>query len=562
MQSLFKEMNIKSTLLVVVFLSVCSLAFSQNNAISNAINKQDISINNIDIKYSNTQAKDFIPFWKGWAVGMTYGFTQFDGDIRQYDHYPSQEIEHKRAPDGTGGFYELRTAVSLSLAKQINSFYSLSVEFLSGSFAGLRRNNEYLGYDVYDPYQNYEGYGDKFLASFKEADFILNIDIANVTGYFLKPKQTGKLSFDAKLGIGYNIYNSVRRNLVSDTYIYSFGYTDEGANSSGTNYGSQKKDLFSSPSETVYIYGVQAKYSLNARIDLLLDYTVRNGKTDKWDASIMSTQNLKDKFSFLSMGLVYRIGNHDYAEEWESPIDGLKDDVSTLFVKIDGFTDDADNDGVSDAFDKSPNTPLGVAVDGSGNALDVDMDNVPDYRDADPFSNRGAQVDDNGKEFDDDKDGVPNSIDLESNTNVGAMVNQFGINVRNTNYVNSGGLVYFPSIYFNSGSAIVGNSNENRIATMALLLKNNPDVYLNVIGHTDNIGTPKFNKQLGLKRANEVVDYLVLNYNVDPVRLKATTKGEADPLSSVIEITSDLESDIKVNYLAEINRRVDFEIVD
>jgi len=217
---------------------------------------------------------------------------------------------------------------------------------------------------------------------------------------------------------------------------------------------------------------------------------------------------------------------------------------------------------VSDAFDKSPNTPLGVAVDGSGNALDVDMDNVPDYRDADPFSNRFAQVDANGKEFDDDKDGVPNSIDLESNTNVGAMVNQFGINVRNTNYVNSGGLVYFPSIYFNSGSAIVGNSNENRIATMALLLKNNPDVYLNVIGHTDNIGTPKFNKQLGLKRANEVVDYLVLNYNVDPVRLKATTKGEADPLSSVIEITSDLESDIKVNYLAEINRRVDFEIVD
>jgi len=217
---------------------------------------------------------------------------------------------------------------------------------------------------------------------------------------------------------------------------------------------------------------------------------------------------------------------------------------------------------VSDAFDKSPNTPLGVAVDGSGNALDVDMDNVPDYRDADPFSNRGAQVDDNGKELDDDKDGVPNSIDLESNTAVGTMVNQFGINVSNTTYGNSSGLIYFPSIYFNTGSAIVGNSNENRIATMALLLKNNPDVHLNVIGHTDNIGTPKFNKQLGLKRAKAVVDYLVLNYNVAPVRLKAATKGEGEPLSSLMEITSDLESDIKVNVLAEINRRVDFEIVD
>jgi len=30
----------------------------------------------------------------------------------------------------------------------------------------------------------------------------------------------------------------------------------------------------------------------------------------------------------------------------------------------------------------------------------------------------------------------------------------------------------------------------------------------------------------------------------------------------VTEITSDLESDIKINFLAEINRRVDFEIVN
>jgi len=528
--------------------------FSQNNAISNSINKQNISINNTEINNVTRRSKDIIPLWKGWSVGFTFGITQFDGDVKQHDHYPAYQK--------SGNFFELGSAVSLSLAKQINSFYSLSGELSSGSFSGLRRKNEYIGYGSYDPYQNYEGNGDKFSASFKEVDFILNIDMTKVTAYFFNPKQTGKLSFDAKFGIGYSLFYSLRKNLLSDTYIYSFGYTDEGANSSVTNYGSQKKDLFSSPSETVYIFGLQAKYNLNPRINLLLDYTSRNGKTDKWDSSIMSTQNSKDKFRFLSIGLVYKLGSYDYAREWESPIDGLKNDVSTLYVKIDGFTDDADNDGVSDAFDKSPNTPLGVAVDGSGNSLDVDMDNVPDYRDADPFSNRGAQVDNNGVEFDDDKDGVANSIDLETNTAVGTMVNQFGINVINTNYRNNDGLIYFPSIYFNSGSAVVENSNENRIATMALLLKNNPDVHLNVIGHTDNIGTPKFNKQLGLKRAKAVVDYLVLNYNVNPVRLKAKTKGEGEPLSSLTGNDIDLESDIKANKQVDINRRVDFEIVD
>ena len=545
-------MSKKSTLLVAVLLCCYSLTFAQDNAISNAINKRNIQVKKTDVKPSNNSDKELIPLWKGWSVGFGFGLAQFDGDIRQHNHYPAYQK--------TGDFFELKSAVSLSVSKQVSSFYSINAELLSGRFSGLRRSNEYLGYTIYDPYQNYEGNGDKFSASFKEADLTVNIDLSNVMAYFFTPKKVGKLSFDAKLGIGYNIYTSVRRNLFSDTYIYSFGYEDEGANSPGSDYGTQKKGIFSAPAETVYIYGFLLKYKLNNRLNLLLDYTVRNGKTDKWDASIMNTQNLRDKFNFLSVGIAYKFGNHDYNNEWESPIDGLKDDVTTLFVKIDGFTDDADNDGVSDAFDKSPNTPLGVAVDGSGNALDVDMDNVPDYRDADPFSNRGAQVDENGVELDDDKDGVPNSKDLESNTPVGTMVNQFGINISNTTYVSAGGMIYFPSIYFNSGSAIVGSSNENRIATMALMLKNNPDINLNVIGHTDNIGTPRFNKRLGLKRANEVINYLVINYNVDADRLSAITKGEEDPLSTVTQISNGLEGGVKVNTLAEINRRVDFEI--
>lgn len=547
-------MNSKSTLLVVVLLCCCSLVFAQDNAISNAINKHDIQINKTEIKSSNSDEREIISLWKGWSVGFGFGVTQFDGDIRQHNHYPAYQK--------TGDFFELKSAVSFSLNKQINSFYSLSAEFISGSFSGLRRSNEYLGYNLYDPYQNYEGNGDKFSASFNEADLMVNIDISNVMAYFFTPKKVGNLSFDAKLGLGYNIYNSVRKNLFSDTYIYSFGYQDEGANSLGSDYGTIKKGIFSAPAETVYIYGLLAKYKLNSRLNLLLDYTVRSGRTDKWDSSIMNTQNLSDKFNLLSVGIAYKFGNHDYNNEWESPIDGLKDDVTTLFVKIDGFTDDADNDGVSDAFDKSPNTPLGVAVDGSGNALDVDMDNVPDYRDADPFSNRGAQVDENGVELDDDKDGVPNSIDLESNTPVGTMVNQFGINISSTTYVSAGGIIYFPSIYFNLGSAIVGNSNENRIATMALILKNNPDIKLNVVGHTDNIGTPRFNKRLGLKRANAVINYLVVNYNVDINRLSAITKGEENPLSDATQISGGLEGMVKENTLAEINRRVDFEIAN
>jgi outer membrane protein OmpA-like peptidoglycan-associated protein len=546
-------MNKKSILLVVVLCFCFSLMYAQNNAISNAINKNNIQLENKNSISSNNAENDIIPFWKGWAVGFGYGLTQFDGDVRQYDHYPASQE--------TSRFFELKSAVSLSVNKKINPFYSISAEILSGSFAGMRRANEYSGYTV--PQEiNYEGNGDKFVASFTEADLIVNIDISNTMSYFIKARKANKFSFEGKLGIGYNIYNSVRRNLFSDTYIYSFGYLDGNDNIPVSDYGTQKKSFFHQPAETVYIYGILAKYKLNNRLNLVLDYTVRNGKTDKWDASIMNTQNISDEFAFLSVGISYKFGNHDYNNEWESPIDGLKDDVSTLFVKIDGFTEDTDNDGVADAFDKNSTTPLGIAVDGSGIALDVDMDNVSDYRDADPFSNKGAQVDVNGVELDDDKDGVPNSKDLESSTPVGAMVNQFGINVSNTTSVNSGGLIYFTSIYFNSGSAIVGSSNTNRIATMALLLKSNPSIKLKVIGHTDNVGNAKFNKKLGLKRANAVINYLVSNYNIEADRLIAATKGEEDPLSAVTQISDGVEVGKSVNILAEINRRVDFEIAN
>ena len=97
---------------------------------------------------------------------------------------------------------------------------------------------------------------------------------------------------------------------------------------------------------------------------------------------------------------------------------------------------------------------------------------------------------------------------------------------------------------------------------MALLLKSNTEIKLKVIGHTDNVGNAKFNKQLGLKRANAVINYLVLNYNVAADRLIATTKGEDEPLSAVTQLANNLETGESVNRLAKINRRVDFKIAD
>ena len=546
---LSKYMTKKIVIIYLFFVGFVVQTIAQENAIANALNSKEV---NAQSKKAFSDKEKSFKLWQGWNIGFSYGVTKFGGDITQYDHYPAYQE--------ASSFFELKTAFSLSIEKRMNSFYSLAAEFSLGNFGGLRRANSYVGYQVFEQWDQsnfYEGNGDKFIASYKEADLLVNINLTNAMSYFFRSKRGEKLTFDGKLGVGYNIFNSLRTNLFTDTYIADFGYEMEGA-----DLGTKKKSFFNQPSSTVYIYGVRANYKLNNRLNLLFDYTIRNGLTDKWDASIMSTQYTADKFTFISVGVAYKIGKHDYKNDWTSPIDVLKDDVSSLNIRIEGFTDDADNDGVSDAFDKSPNTPLGVAVDGAGNALDVDMDNVPDYRDADPFSNRGVLVDVNGTELDDDKDGVPNSKDLESNTQIGSMVNQFGMSISNTTHVSSGGVIYFPSIYFNSGSAVITSSNKNRIATIALLLKNNAEINLNVIGHTDDVGDIKFNKELGLKRAKSVISYLASHYSVDIERLTAITKGEEELLSTVTTINNGVEGSSEVNLFSEINRRVDFEIND
>ena len=88
-------MNRKSALLVVV-VCVSGLFYSQNNTIFDSTSKEDISINNTEITQSNSTAKDIIPLWKGCVVGFAFGLTQFNCDVRQYNHYPAYQE--------TGGF--------------------------------------------------------------------------------------------------------------------------------------------------------------------------------------------------------------------------------------------------------------------------------------------------------------------------------------------------------------------------------------------------------------------------------------------------------------------------
>ncbi len=164
--------------------------------------------------------------------------------------------------------------------------------------------------------------------------------------------------------------------------------------------------------------------------------------------------------------------------------EGMEDFVRKVFLKR-GI--DSDGDGVYDYMDDCPDTPEGVVVDASGCPVDSDGDGVADGLDACPGTPRGAIVDHRGcwvvkgVKFDYKKWDVK------------------------TQY----------------------NSNLNNIIN---ILKRNSGLKIRIEGHTDNIGSKKYNLELSGKRAEAIKAYLVKN-GINQLRITTIGYGLSKPIA-------------------------------
>ncbi len=94
------------------------------------------------------------------------------------------------------------------------------------------------------------------------------------------------------------------------------------------------------------------------------------------------------------------------------------------------------------------------------------------------------------------------------------------------------GLVFkLKSINFETGSDKLTKSSYNILDKMAEILNENPQMIVEVGGHTDNVGDDKKNLELSQKRANSVQDYLSTK-GVKAAQMKAVGFGETNPIAS------------------------------
>ncbi|MBF0209885.1 MAG: OmpA family protein [Desulfamplus sp.] len=149
---------------------------------------------------------------------------------------------------------------------------------------------------------------------------------------------------------------------------------------------------------------------------------------------------------------------------------------------------DSDGDGVPDDRDKCPDTPPGVEVDADGCPLDSDGDGVPDYLDKCP--------------------GTP----------VGAKVNPMGCWV-------------LGDLLFDFDKSDIKPSGYADLDNVVSILNKNPNLKIDIQGHTDSKGSDAYNQSLSMRRAKAVEGYL-LNKGISQDRMKCEGYGESMPAAS------------------------------
>ncbi|MDQ3033778.1 MAG: OmpA family protein, partial [Myxococcota bacterium] len=229
--------------------------------------------------------------------------------------------------------------------------------------------------------------------------------------------------------------------------------------------------------------------------------------------------------------------------------DGVEDD--------DGCPEDQDTDGdsITDTNDLCPLEPEDrdghLDEDGCPDP-DDDLDGILDGEDRCPreAEDRDGHEDQDGcPDPDNDTDGFPDVTDRCPNE-PGIEAEQGCPRVYQDVEVTSEGIVIRQQIFFETNRAVIRSVSFPILDTVAQVMRDFPDITIEVQGHTDARGRDAHNLRLSQQRAESVREYLV-RAGIAPERLTAHGYGETQP--------------IETNATAEgraANRRVEFRRTD
>ncbi len=122
---------------------------------------------------------------------------------------------------------------------------------------------------------------------------------------------------------------------------------------------------------------------------------------------------------------------------------------------------------------------------------------------------------------------VGNNLDKQAEELRRQLRNDVGVSNNGSNLV----VVLSQDLLFATNSTAVSGASQNELRIVANSLNNYPDTTVNVIGHTDNVGSAAFNQDLSQRRA-QAVSSVLINGGVSSSRIRSLGAGLTQPVAS------------------------------
>lgn len=450
-------------------------------------------------------------------IGISGGMFSVSGDVAS------------KLP--TGGF-------GIHIRKPLGYLFSLRLQYLYGAAKGLDwkpsvgyANNPAWNTNYTAPTPVYYNYRAHVQDLSLQGIFSLN----NIR--FHKQK-TGMVVY-VGAGLGATIYDT-RINALNGSAPYDFssitasGYTsrkdirkalkslmDNTYETKADNNNNNAPRLFGQnlrPSAT-FLAGLAFK--LGKRVNLAIEDRFTLIKDDlldgqRWQERPVSDPVLTgnfDTYNYLSVGLNFNVGNKAVEPLWWiNPLDYAYSEINNpKHMKIPPpVLPDADGDGVTDQFDREPNTPAGCPVDSHGVSRDTDGDGVPDCKDKELITPTQCQPV--------DADGVGKCPEPDCCKNLrDSMMSAHACNITD-----------LPSITFRNRSISISSDAKTMLATVASKLKNSATCNITVTGYP---AASKASQALCNKRVNAIKAYLTEKEGISADRITVNCEvggGEAN----------------------------------
>lgn len=197
---------------------------------------------------------------------------------------------------------------------------------------------------------------------------------------------------------------------------------------------------------------------------------------------------------------------------------------------------DADGDGVGDATDDCPVEPEdadGYQDEDGCPEPDNDLDRIVDQADRcpnEPEDLDGHSDSDGCPDLDNDGDFIPDATDHCPNE-PGPADEQGCPRQYQDVEVTSTGIVIHQRIYFEHDRAVIRSRSFPILNAVAQVMRDFPDISVEIQGHTDSNGSDEYNLNLSQQRAEAVRTYLT-QQGISSARMTARGYGETQPIDS------------------------------